>query len=269
VAGNQTATTALRIGGGTSNAQSWVGRIDDAKVFNRVLTTEEIALAAEPLEVPRSPLVSPGGVQETRVDTSVSLNGAVDSATPASVLWSWTGNGTAIFDSTTQPQTNVTFAAAGPKVLRLTANDGSVVVFAETLVSVLAAPTGFESWINSHPGLVDKGPSADPDGDRIPNLIEYALGGNPLQANLQELPRQSMTRVSGLDYLTLSVDRNAAASDLTFSVEVSSDLQTWYSGDAYTTILSAPGDAVFTARDNTPVGSGNLRRFIRLKISKP
>jgi hypothetical protein len=269
-AGNQTAATALRVGGGTSNANSWIGRIDDAKVFNRILTPAEVALAAEVSDVARSPLVSSGDPQETRVGSTLTLNGAVDSQQAVTLQWSSSGSGTAVFESPGQPQTGVVFSDAGPKVVRLTASDGTVVVFSESLVSVLPLLSNFQSWLGGFPGLgAATAADADPDGDRIPNLIEYALGGNPLQGDPQRLPRQSMSKVNGLDYLTLSADRNPAASDLTFSVEVSSDLLNWYSGDAYTTVLSAPGDAVFTARDNTPVGSGSSRRFIRLKISKP
>jgi hypothetical protein len=200
----------------------------------------------------------------------LTLNGAVDSQQAVTLQWSSSGSGTAVFESPGQPQTGVVFSDAGPKVVRLTASDGTVVVFSESLVSVLPLLSNFQSWLGGFPGLGGAtAPDADPDGDRIPNLIEYALGGDPLQGDFQRLPRQSMTNVNGLDYLTLSADRNPAASDLTFSVEVSSDLQNWYSGDVYTTVLSAPGDAVFTARDNTPLSGGTPRRFIRLKISKP
>ena len=269
-AGNQTATTALRVGGGATSSNSWIGRIDDAKVFNRILTPAEVALAGEVSEVARSPIVSSGDPRETRVGSTLTLNGAVDSPQALTLQWSCSGSGTAVFESPGQSQTGVVFSDAGPKVVRLTASDGTVVVFSESLVSVLPLLSNFQSWLGGFSGLGGAtAPDADPDGDRIPNLIEYALGGDPLQVDPQRLPRQSMTKVNGLDYLTLSADCNPAATDLTFSVEVSSDLLNWYSGDAYTTVLSAPGDAVFTARDNTPVGSGSSRRFIRLKISKP
>jgi hypothetical protein len=228
-----------------------------------------VALAAEVSDVARSPLVSSGDPRETRVGSSLTLNGAVDSSQPVTLQWSSSGSETVVFENPGQSQTGVVFSDAGPKVVRLTASDGTVVVFSESLVSVLPLLSNFQSWLGGFPGLgAATAADADPDGDRIPNLIEYALGGNPLQGDPQRLPRQSISKVNGLDYLTLSADCNPAATDLNFSVEVSSDLLNWYSGDAYTTVLSAPGDAVFTARDNTSVGSGSSRRFIRLKISK-
>src|SRR6185295_16188309 len=46
---------------------------------------------------------------------------------------------------------------------------------------------GYSAWAEQHwPGVTDPaiiGSAADPDGDRLANLLEYALDGDPTQAD--------------------------------------------------------------------------------------
>lgn len=48
-------------------------------------------------------------------------------------------------------------------------------------VSVLGISSGFQEWIESYPDLSgpDAAPEADPDGDGLPNLMEYFMGLDP------------------------------------------------------------------------------------------
>jgi hypothetical protein len=72
---------------------------------------------------------------------------------------------------------------------------------------------------------------------------------------------------SGQQYLALTVNRTAQATDVTYDVEVSGDLHAWTSGPPYTvTITNIPTQLL--VRDNTPVGSA-IARFIRLRVSDP
>jgi hypothetical protein len=65
---------------------------------------------------------------------------------------------------------------------------------------------------------------------------------------------------------------NTAAADLTYAVEVSSDLLTWNSGTAYTTSPVVISEAATTptvqVSDLTPASS-SIRRFIRLRVTTP
>jgi len=132
--------------------------------------------------------------------------------------------------------------------------------------------TPLEVWRNgyfSNPSNVGVGAdTASPAGDGVPNLIKYALGLNPYTtAAGNQLPVPSILPVSGQNYLALTVNRTAQATDVTYTTQVSGDLLTWTSGPPFTvTITNTPTQLI--ERDNTPVGSATSR-FIRLQISDP
>lgn len=98
---------------------------------------------------------------------------------------------------------------------------------------------------------------ADPDGDSLTNLVEYALALNPRAANV--LP-PIVTQTN--NYLTLSVVKNPNAIDLLWGGEVSGDLVTWQNAFSLTNTNN-----LFSARDHQPLGSED-RRFIRLKVTR-
>ncbi len=100
---------------------------------------------------------------------------------------------------------------------------------------------------------------ADPDGDQLANLIEYALILDPKVPNLSPI---TTSQSSG--YLTLSVPRNTTLTDdILWSAEVTADLKTWQPAG-----INTDSASLFQASD--PIPSVDFtERFIRLKITRP
>ena len=133
--------------------------------------------------------------------------------------------------------------------------------------------TPLEIWRDNYfgnPSNVGAGAdSASPAGDGVPNLVKYALGLNPTNAaTAAQLPSGSIQSFGGTNYLTLTVNRTAEPSDVTYIVEVTGNpAGGWVSGPPYTvTLTNTPAQLV--VRDNTPVPAATAR-FIRLRVTHP
>lgn len=102
------------------------------------------------------------------------------------------------------------------------------------------------------------GPTADPDGDAIPNLLEYALGGDPL------LPRSAAMPQVGKSGDTAQITFLRLRPDILYRVLASGNLVDW------TMIAENPGEAGswVTVQDVVPLSENN-RRFLRLQVVKP
>ena len=101
--------------------------------------------------------------------------------------------------------------------------------------------------------------NADPDGDSLPNLVEYALALDPKLPSISTLTTQQ----SG-GYLTLTAPRNTALTeDILWNAEASADLVNWQTAVVLTNTAN-----LFSARD--PIATATAaKRFIRLKITRP
>lgn len=131
---------------------------------------------------------------------------------------------------------------------------------------------GYVSWADDHFGPDSDpaiaGPNADPDGDGLTNLLEYALGGDPRTANPDVLPFQDVEHVAGQDYLTLTFTRPVDLNDLSYRVDASTDLVIWKATPVELRV-TANGDGTETVvyRDAEPVGQSG-RRFLRLLVDQ-
>ncbi len=89
--------------------------------------------------------------------------------------------------------------------------------------------SGFEWWreqVFTGPQLEDSfisGPAADPDGDGVPNLLEYALGGDPWENSRALLPEVLVAD----GFLEITFRRVKDAEDLIYKVKSSPDLLDW------------------------------------------
>lgn len=126
-----------------------------------------------------------------------------------------------------------------------------------------------------------RGPADDPDGDGVPNLLEYASGTLPWLADAIRPTFLSDAGGKGLSFL-----RDERTGDLRYEVQVSENAMTWLtiaSGDGGAPLQEIPGQTLLitdaSAGTIRSVGvirrtnvselppPGSTRRFYRLKVT--
>ena len=127
------------------------------------------------------------------------------------------------------------------------------------------------------------GKDANPDGDALTNVMEYAFDGDPLSALSAPQPLSMFETVSGESILrfVLTFPRRKQSLDLTYKVQRSTDLATWQDGAILTPtgissnvdivqLVSATGGPIETrtVRDGMAVNDG-LRSWLRLEVLCP
>jgi len=135
-----------------------------------------------------------------------------------------------------------------------------------------AQPAVYAAWRTANFTGTDRtndtisGPDADPDRCGLSNFARYAFAlsargpvGNPVTLG---------TTTEGNDtFLTLTFSRRTVATDLTYTLEASSDLVTWAAVPDRT--YTAGADSI-TAQDAIAIDDPNTpRRFLRLRITTP
>lgn len=112
------------------------------------------------------------------------------------------------------------------------------------------------------------GDSADPDTDSLPNLMEYALNAEP---KTTDAPVHAPIVGTADDHLTLTYTPPTTATDVTYTVEWSADLQTWSTGATATETVSTTdtgnGTTTVIVRSVTTL-TATPRQFLRLRVTK-
>jgi hypothetical protein len=133
---------------------------------------------------------------------------------------------------------------------------------------IAAAPTPWNEWRADHFSPANlannqvSGLAPDSDQDGVQNLMEYALGLNP--NSVTPLSQRITSDLDGSQYLRLTITKNPLATDVNYSVEVSSDLLNWNT----TEVLSLQNTSTtLQVRDTLPT-STSQRRFMRLRVGQ-
>ena len=122
----------------------------------------------------------------------------------------------------------------------------------------------------SGPSSPITGALADPDGDSVCNLLEYALHRDPLVPDTTPPVTMGTVQANGQSYLSLTYVCPKNAIDLRYIVQVSGALTNWQSGPFATTqveIIDNGDTETVTVRDTTPIPSP-APRFMRLKVEQ-
>lgn len=146
-------------------------------------------------------------------------------------------------------------------------------------IQVASLSSGFGAWqANYWPGVTDPniiGPNADPDGDGLSNLLEYALGGDPTKPDDSILPVVGTDAVNGQHFLTLTYLQRTGDATLFYEVVASNDLSTpladWTVQTETVTVDQTSVSTGFVRvkiRDSVPIETGPVRRFLKLRVTQ-
>jgi hypothetical protein len=218
----------FRVGGHASNVRYWNGQLDELAVFNRALTTNEIAAihAARGVGLcplpPRILLVTPPSWFVTEGQT-VSFTATAAGSPPLSYQWQFSGADLGGETSPTLTLSNVVYAQAGNYTVVVsnpagTASSNAVlrvnrapVADASATEPLVISPNGSNAVV-----VLDGSRSSDPDGDALQYAWFLAGTTNPLATTVVAMP----TLPLGTNPLVLQVWDGMASGSQAFAVEV-------------------------------------------------
>lgn len=143
------------------------------------------------------------------------------------------------------------------------------ILVGEMLPSQLSANgkgAGFDNWMSDHFGASATTVSDDLDGDGVPNLVEYALGGDPTELGIAPQPTLGSETIDGQAQLTLSYVRDTSLSDIDYVVQTSTtlDADSWTEEGITDAVVSfAEGLEARVARVNVTGSQRYLRLLVR------
>lgn len=166
---------------------------------------------------------------------------------------------------------SVNTSTAGTYVLTYSASDSNGNVGTATRTVVVRSKLNDWAWVY---GFSENNINlmADADGDGIPNLAEYALGGNPTNASGDVLPVLVQSNVNSTNYLYLTYRARTNDANLTIQPKTSADLANtngWVaSGYEQVTNRAISGQTNHVERVIRMPIDGVTRRFLKLDINQ-
>jgi hypothetical protein len=162
-------------------------------------------------------------------------------------------------------------SAVGTYVVAATVTSPGYLGFASDTLVITAKPDAngngmLDAWETVKFGNAEPGanlPGDDADGDGISNLLEYAFDSEPRSPSASPA-EADFAQVGDGKYLRLRVPKNPAATNLSYFIEVSNDLQEG-SWSSLQTIIEEDEATHLTVRDHVAVAAG-ASRFIRLRV---
>jgi len=129
----------------------------------------------------------------------------------------------------------------------------------------------FTEWREIHALPESARWTEDSDGDGMPDLVEYALGGNPSdRADGPGLQSLSQTNVAGADRLVLQwLERTDGGSSLVVTPQVSTDLVADWQPVAALNVPARVGDPAHHQRKQISVPIEDGAKYLRLRVSGP
>jgi hypothetical protein len=160
--------------------------------------------------------------------------------------------------------------------LLLQDNRGSVLIPAGVSYQ-FANASPYEIWRAQHftptelTNAAISGDGADPDADRIANLVEYAFNLDPRVLSQPLVPRAFIQNLSGQDYLHIQYTRRNPPADVQYLLQNSSDLFALQTNPANFTEVSTSdngdGTSLVTVRLLAPLSSA-MQSFVRIAIQR-
>ena len=156
--------------------------------------------------------------------------------------------------------------AEGPETATLTIVEGSAFAVSDSLAVVTIEDLPVDAWRFGRFGAEADNPRisgdlADPDGDGLVNLLEYAFALEPLAVDPPAEP------ALGAGGLSIIYRRNLLAADLEYLVQKSTDAAGWIPASPLEEVLSDDG-AVRVIRATIPVRT-EPAAFLRVKVLRP
>lgn len=229
---------------------------------NAVGTGPAFALSIQ-IAAPIAPVIDTHPASQTKnAGESVTFT-VVATGTPAPT-YQWKKGGVVIAGATGTSYTINPVGAgdAADYTVVVTNAGGSVTSNPATLTVVT---TSYATWRSANFTVGEaaddliSGPSADPDGDGLKNLVEYALGTAPKTANTSGQATVTVTSTEWVFTYTRPADRP----DLTYTVQSSTNLSTWSTVNATRTTTGTT--ETWQARVTVTAGQN---AFFRLQVDR-